>query len=102
AKTAPDQPRQAGRIDTFDFLFMGRDIYRREPMRHSIDRIIKMAIVCELYCLNECAIDILRRGREILSPRFDADEAISLIGGGSIPSGDLNPVHLERRPVNRS
>jgi len=69
-----------GRPDTFDFLFLRGFGTNDDVSTHSIDRLIKMAIVAELYALQDVAADLITRGRTVLSQRLDVARALQLLG----------------------
>jgi len=81
--TRPPMPGGAlhrGRPDTFDFLFLRGFGPQDDVSTHSIDRLIKMAIVAELYGLQDVAADLITRGRTVLAQRFDVAHALRLLG----------------------
>jgi FkbM family methyltransferase len=53
--------------------------YITAPSALSVDKIIKLMIVYELYGLNDIAVDSAVRFRELLRHRFDVEAAISLL-----------------------
>jgi FkbM family methyltransferase len=68
-----------GRPDTFDFLFLRGFGEHDELAAHSIDRLIKMAIVAELHALQDVASGIVARAADRLSLRFDPAKAQTLL-----------------------
>lgn len=69
-----------GRPDTFDFLFLRGFGPKDNLSTHSIDQLIKMAIVAELYGLQDIAADLITRGQNVLSERLDVGQALHLLG----------------------
>lgn len=76
-----------GKLATLDVLFC-RDLideadapenYRTPAEPATVDQIIKMMIILELYGLNDIAVDTAERFRRRLSERLDADHAIRLL-----------------------
>jgi len=68
-----------GRPDTFDFLFLRGFDANDDLSGHTLDRLIKMMIVAELYALQDVAADILQRASATLAQRFDVAEAMELL-----------------------
>jgi FkbM family methyltransferase len=79
-----------GQPRTFDFVFC-RDFVQEAMSPHhfttlpnasvepTVDKLIKTMINFELHGLMDCAVEIATHFRETLSPRFDIDEAVSLL-----------------------
>jgi FkbM family methyltransferase len=63
-----------------------------EPL--SVDQLLKLAVIYELYGLNDIAIDTLGRFREDLATRLDVDYAINLLADPHcrLASGAQQPV----------
>jgi FkbM family methyltransferase len=68
-----------GRPDTFDFLFLRGFGPDDDLTGHTVDRLIKMMIVAELYALQDVAADILLRASATLAPRLDVAKAMELL-----------------------
>jgi FkbM family methyltransferase len=68
-----------GQPDTFDFLFL-RGFGENDHLScYSVDRLIKMIIVAELYALQDVAANLLARSASRLSLRFDVEKAIEFL-----------------------
>lgn len=68
-----------GKPDTFDFLFLRGFGEEDELSAHSLDRLIKMAIVTELYGLQDVAANIVTRAATRFAMRFDPERAVKLL-----------------------
>lgn len=68
-----------GKPDTFDFLFLRGIGEEDELSAHSLDRLIKMAIVAELYGLQDVAANIVTRAAGRFAMRFDPERAVKLL-----------------------
>ena len=53
--------------------------YTSAPKSVTVDQIIKMMIIYELHGLNDIALDTAVRFTDVLSARFDVDEAVGLL-----------------------
>ncbi|MBS0529547.1 MAG: hypothetical protein JSS22_09185, partial [Proteobacteria bacterium] len=75
-----------GQANTYDVLFCGPEIRARKPQPEvPVDRLIKFIIVCELYCLTDVAIDLLRQNKVALGAKIDVDKAEALLRA-SVPA----------------
>lgn len=80
----PDGHPHRSRPDTYDFLFL-RGFGESDDLNvHSLDRLIKMAIVAELYALQDIAADIVTRAADRLAARLDCAKALTLLRQGWI------------------
>ena len=76
-----------GRPATFNALFCRDLIEEADHADHyptpcrpaGVDQMIKTMIICELYGLNDVALDMAERFAALLGPRFDVDQAVSLL-----------------------
>jgi len=75
----PDGYPHRGRPDTFDFLFLRGFGEDDELSAHPLDRLIKMAIIAELYGLQDVAANIVTRTAARLATRFDPKQALELL-----------------------
>ena len=79
--------REYGKPATFNVLFCRDLVVERDSPHHyivaptpvTVDQIIKAMIICELHGLNDIAVDTAVRFSEVLSARFDVEEAIRLL-----------------------
>lgn len=68
--------RPVGRAWAFDFLFLHNAFNEPATLgNQGIDRLLKMAAVAEIYGLQDVALDILFKNRNIVGGRIDIDEA---------------------------
>lgn len=86
-----------GQPSTINILFC-RDLiderdapqnYVGTPASVTLDQIIKVMIVYELYGLNDIAVDTATRFRDLLSKRFNIDKAITLLASVGPRSSDI-------------
>jgi FkbM family methyltransferase len=75
----PDGYPHRSRPDTYDFLFLRGFGDSDDLEAHSLDRLIKMAIVAELYALQDIAADIVTRSAHRLAARLDPEKAVALL-----------------------
>jgi len=78
APFAGGYPRR-GRPDTFDLLFLRGAGESEDLSSRSVDHLIKMAIIAELYALQDVAASIVARAAERLATRLDTEKAIALL-----------------------
>lgn len=70
---------ERGRPDTYDFLFLRGFGDGDDLDAYSLDRLIKMAIVAELYALQDIAADIVTRTADRFAARLDPEKALALL-----------------------
>jgi FkbM family methyltransferase len=70
------------RPDTYDFLFLRGFGNGDDLNAHSLDRLIKMVVIAELYALQDIAADIVIRAADRLAGRFDPEKAVALLRQG--------------------
>jgi FkbM family methyltransferase len=63
--------------------------YGSAPKSATVDQIIKMMIIYELYGLNDIALDTAVRFADMLSTRLDVDEAVGLLA-----SAECRPISI--------
>jgi FkbM family methyltransferase len=68
-----------GQPDTFDFLFLRGFGVDNNLSSFSVDHLIKMMIVAELYALQDVASNLLARASSRFSHRFNVEKALELL-----------------------
>ena len=70
--------------------------YHRQCRPFSLDQLIKMMIIYELYGLNDIALDTAERFAELLGSRFDVDHAIRLLANPDCRPGGTGHEELRK------
>jgi FkbM family methyltransferase len=77
----------AGIPSTFNMLFArdliaerdGKQYYERPPTEPTVDQILKMMVICELFGLSDVAVELAQLFSKRLKPRMDVEQAIELL-----------------------
>jgi hypothetical protein len=70
--------------------------YHRQCRPFSLDQLIKMMIIYELYGLNDIAVDTAERFAELLGSRFDVDRAVRLLANPDCRPGGTGHEELRK------
>jgi FkbM family methyltransferase len=70
--------------------------YRKQCRPCSVDQVIKMMIIYELYGLNDIAVDTAERFAELLGSRLDVDRAIRLLANPDCRPGGTGHEELRK------
>ena len=69
--------------------------YINAPQAVTVDQVIKMMIIYELHGLNDIALDTAVRFTDVLSARFDVDQAIALLANSECRPTQINVVAMD-------
>ena len=70
--------------------------YHTQCRPFSLDQLIKMMIIYELYGLNDIAVDTAERFAELLGSRFDVDHAVRLLANPDCRPGGTGHEELRK------
>src|SRR5262249_29722517 len=70
--------------------------YHSQCKPFSLDQLIKMMIIYELYGLNDIAVDTAQRFAEVLGSRFDVDQAVQLLANPDCRPGGTGHEELRK------
>ena len=113
AKGITREQRLVGRPATVEALF-SRDLveeadhpdsYEFPCSPVSIDQLIKSIIICELYALNDVALDTAKRFAETLEKRLDVDHAVRLLADPDCNTSQRQieaQIHAQKRMYENS